>query len=94
MHSEEECKASTRFRNCGGPHQSDSRDCQARPNKFGLAKKEQLAVIRQVEQERFSEAARATAAAKRAEEAIIASNKDVSMAGVSGFGVLEFGEEV
>ena len=56
-------------------------------------KKEQLAIIRQVEQRRFTEVARVRAAAKRVKEAIIASNKDVSMAEVSGFGVLE-SEEV
>ena len=36
MHSEEECKASTRCRNCGGPHLSDPQDFQARTNKSNV----------------------------------------------------------
>ena len=94
MHSEEECKALSQCRNCGGPHRSDFRDCLARPNKNGPVTKEQLAFIRQVEQGKFAKAARAQAAARRAEEAILAAAKDVSMDEATGFGVLESEEEV
>ncbi|CCU82299.1 putative effector protein [Blumeria hordei DH14] len=83
MHSESECKALTRCRNCGGPHRSDSRACLARPNKSGP-----------IQQGEFAKVARFRAAGKRAEEAIMASAKDVSMAEGSGFGILESEEEV
>ncbi|CCU75458.1 EKA-like protein [Blumeria hordei DH14] len=94
MHSEAECKALTRCRNCGGPHRSDSRDCKVRPRKSGPVTKEQLARIRQIEQGEFAKVARARAAAERAEEAIIAAAKDVSMAEATGFGALGAEEEV
>ena len=94
MHSEEECKALTKCRNCGGPHRSDFQDCLARPSKNGPVTKEQLAFIRQVEQGKFAEVARARVAARRAEEAILAAAKDVSMDEATGFGVLESEEEV
>lgn len=76
------------------PHLSDSRDCRARPHKFGSVDKEQLEAISQVEHGRFTEAARAENAAKRVEKAIIAFNKDVSMAEGLDFGVLESEAEV
>ncbi|CCU82036.1 EKA-like protein [Blumeria hordei DH14] len=94
MHSESECKALTRCRNCGGPHRSDSRACLARPSKSGPVPKEQLARIRQIQQGEFAKVARFRAAAKRAEEATMASTKDVSMAEGSGLGILESEEEV
>ena len=94
MHSEVECKALTRRRNCGGPHRSDSRHRQARPRKDGPVTKEQLAAIRRVEQERYADFARVKAAYKKDEEARNASAKDVSMAEGSGFGILETEEEV
>ena len=94
MHSESECKALTRCRNCGGPHRSDSRACLARPSKSGPVTKEQLARIRQIQQGEFAKVARFRAAAKRAEEATMASTKDVSMAEGSGLGILESEEEV
>lgn len=72
----------------------DSRGCQARLNKLGSISKEQLAIIRQVEHRRFVEATWAKAATKRIEEAIIATNKDVSIAEGSGFRVLASEEEV
>ena len=56
-------------------------------------KKEQLAIIRKVEQGKLAKVARARAVAKRAEEAIIASAKYFSMAEGSGFGALD-SEEV
>ncbi|CCU77048.1 putative effector protein, partial [Blumeria hordei DH14] len=94
MHSEAECKALTKCRNCGGPHRSDSRDCKVRPRISGPVNKEQLARIRQIEQGEFAKVARARAAAERAEEAIIAAAKDVSMAEATGFGALGPEEEV
>ncbi|CCU74339.1 putative effector protein [Blumeria hordei DH14] len=94
MHSEAECKALTKCRNCGGPHRSDSRACLARPSKSGPVPKEQLARIRQIQQGEFAKVARARAAAKKAEEAIIAAAKDVSMAEATGFGALGSEEEV
>ena len=93
MHSDAECRALTKCHNCWGPHRSDSRDCQARPRKSRPVTKEQLAWIRQIMQGEFTEVARARAAAKKAEEAIIAAAKNVSMAEVTGFGVLESEEE-
>ena len=48
MHAQEECKALTRCRNCGGPHRSDSVKCLARPNRAGAPTKEQLKIYRQV----------------------------------------------
>ena len=93
MHSEAECKALTKCHNCGGPHRSDSRASQVRPKKSGSVTKEQLAWIRQIEQGEFSKVAGARAAAKKAEEAIIAAAKDVSMAEATGFGVLGSEEE-
>ena len=76
MHSEAECKALTKCRNCGGP-----------------VTKEQLAWICHIEQVEFAKVARARAAAKRAEEAIMAAAKDVSMAEATGFDVLESEKE-
>ena len=87
MHSEAECKALTKCRNCGGPHRSDSRICQVRPSKSGPVTKEQLARIRHIQQGEFAKVARARAAAKRAEETIMVSAKDVSMAEGSGLGI-------
>ncbi|CCU80399.1 EKA-like protein [Blumeria hordei DH14] len=60
----------------------------------GPVAKDQLAWTRHLEQGKFSKVARTRAAAKRAEEAIIASAKDVSMAEATGFATLEFEEEV
>ena len=94
VHSEEKCKALTKCRNCCRPHRSNFRDCLARPSKNGPVTKEQLACILQVEQGMFAKVARARAAARRAEEAIIAAAKDVSMDEATGFGVLESEEEV
>ncbi|CCU78249.1 EKA-like protein [Blumeria hordei DH14] len=94
MHSESECKALTKCRNCGGPHRSDYRDCQVRPRKSGPVTKEQLARIRHLDQGKFTVAARARAAAKKAEEAIVAAAKDVAMAEATGFGMLGSEEEV
>ena len=93
MHSETECKALTHCRNCGGPHRFDSRDCQARPRKSGLVTKEQLAWIRHLMQGKYTEVARARAAAKKSEKAIVAAAKNASMAEAIGFGVLEPEEE-
>ena len=56
--------------------------------------KEQLAWIRHIDQGEFSKVARARAAAKKAEEVIIAAAKDVSMAEATGFGSLEAEEGV
>ena len=94
MQSEADCKALTKCRNCGGPHRSDSWDCQVRFRKSGPVTKEQLAWIRHLEQGKFAEAARARAAAKKAEEAIVAAAKDTAMAEATGFGVLGPEEEV
>ena len=55
--------------------------------------KEQLLWICHIEQRKFVKVVQARAIAKRAEEAIIASAKDVSMAEGSGFGALESEEE-
>lgn len=48
MHAEDECRAPTRCRNCGGPHRSDSVKCLARLNRAGAPTKEQLKIYRQV----------------------------------------------
>ncbi|CCU80163.1 EKA-like protein [Blumeria hordei DH14] len=80
-------RALTKYRHCRGPHRSDSMIFQARPKKSGPVTKEQLAWIHHIEQGEFTKVARARAAAKRAEEAIIAAAKDVPMAEATG---LEF----
>lgn len=54
---------------------------------WGTVDKEQLAVIRRVEQTRFSEVVRTIAAVKRAEATIIANAKYISMVEGSGFGL-------
>lgn len=56
--------------------------------------KEQLATIRQYGQREYAAAARAKAAARKAEEAAKAATIDVSMEEGTGFGVLNFEEEV
>ncbi|KHJ34807.1 putative eka-like protein [Erysiphe necator] len=71
MHPEEECKALTKCRNCGGPHRSDSRKCLARPTKAGKPTKEQLQVIRIAGQREFDAVNRARAAVDRAKAACI-----------------------
>ncbi|KHJ30326.1 putative eka-like protein [Erysiphe necator] len=71
MHLEEECKALTKCRNCGGPHRSDSRKCLARPTKAGKPTKEQLQVIRIAGQREFDAVNRARAAVDRAKAACI-----------------------
>ena len=94
MHSEAKCKAPIRCRNCGGPHRSDSWLCEARANKFGPVKKEQLAIIRKVEQKRLADYARIKAAAEIVCEAIYGLKKDAYMPDRSGCGILESKEEV
>ncbi|CCU82344.1 putative effector protein [Blumeria hordei DH14] len=94
MHSEAECKAPTRCRNCGGPHRSDSRSCRARPNKSGPVKKEQLAIIRKLEQKNHADYARIKAAAEKTIEEIYGAKNDVCMSDGSGFGILDSEEEV
>ncbi|KAI1007089.1 hypothetical protein K3495_g1121 [Podosphaera aphanis] len=47
MHVQDECKALTRCRTCGGPHRSDSVKCLARPNRAGAPTKESLKIYRQ-----------------------------------------------
>ena len=94
MHSKAECKASSRCRNCGGPHRSFSRDCQARPNKLGPVEKKLLEAIHRSEHLLYAKTALAKVAAKREEEAIIASNRHVFMVEGSDYGVLESEEEV
>ena len=54
---EEDCRALTKCRNCGGPHRSDSRTCLARPTKNGARpSNEQLEVIRQYAQKAYGKA--------------------------------------
>ncbi|KAI1005294.1 hypothetical protein K3495_g2928 [Podosphaera aphanis] len=76
MHSERECEAPTRCRNSGGPHRSESRNCQARPEWTGPLTKEQLTTIRQHAQREYAAVARVKAAAERAEITSIAASKD------------------
>lgn len=89
MHSEAECKAVTRCRDCRGSHRSDLWVWIRRPNKLGQVKKEQLAVICKIEQGRLAESTRVKAVAEKAYEAIHDSMKDVCMTDRSGFGILE-----
>lgn len=86
MHYERECEASTRCRNCGGPHRSDSRICQARPIRTGPATIELLNTIRKYGQREHAAVIRAKAAAKRAEVAADATSKDIPMAQETSFG--------
>ena len=94
MHSETEWKAPTRCRNCGGPHRSESRYFKARPSKFGPVKKEQLAIIRKIEQKNHADFTPIRAAAGIAIQAIHGTKNDVYMSEGSGFGILESEEEV
>ncbi|KHJ31610.1 putative eka-like protein [Erysiphe necator] len=47
-HTEDLCIAATKYRNCGGPHRSDSHRCLARPTRSGAPTKEQIQKFRQV----------------------------------------------
>lgn len=93
MHSEEDCKTSTRCRSCGGPHRLFSRDCRARLNKFGPVDKKQPEAIRQAEHIFYAQVACAKAVAKRVEGVIVALTKDISMAEGSVCRVLKSEEE-
>ncbi|KAI0996172.1 hypothetical protein K3495_g12005 [Podosphaera aphanis] len=83
MHSATECQAPTKCRNCGGPHRSESRNCQARPTRTGPVTKEQLPVIRQYRQREFAVVARAKAA-----------TVDVLMDEGTSFGVVDSEEQI
>ncbi|KHJ34876.1 putative eka-like protein [Erysiphe necator] len=61
-HSEDLCIATTKCRNCGGPHRSDSRRCLARPTRSGAPTKEQMKAFRQAGEREFQAVLRAKAA--------------------------------
>ncbi|KHJ32366.1 putative eka-like protein [Erysiphe necator] len=71
MHSINEYLAPTKYRNCGGPHRSVSRNCLARSSRSGPVSKDQLKTIRQMGQREYHAKIRAEAAAIRAEAAEI-----------------------
>ncbi|KHJ33347.1 putative eka-like protein [Erysiphe necator] len=58
--------ASTKCRNCGGPHRSDSRRCLARPTRSGAPTKEQLKNYRQAGEREFQALLRAKVAEESA----------------------------
>ena len=95
FHATRGCSRAPACRNCGSNMHSED-ECKAHTkcrNCGGPVTKEQLAWTRHIEQGKFAGVGRARAAAKRAEETIIAAAKDVSTAEATGFGVLESEEE-
>ncbi|KHJ36125.1 putative eka-like protein [Erysiphe necator] len=66
MHTQDNCKAATRCRNCRGPHRSDSRRCLARPTRHGAPTKEQLRAYRQAGNREFQATIRARVAEEKA----------------------------
>ncbi|KAI0994490.1 hypothetical protein K3495_g13692 [Podosphaera aphanis] len=62
MHYQESCRASTKCRNFGSPHRSDSDRCLARPTRAGPPSKEQLKVYRQAGEREYQAFARARVA--------------------------------
>ncbi|KHJ33414.1 putative eka-like protein [Erysiphe necator] len=56
------CMATTKCRNCGGPHRSDSLRCLARPTRLGTPTKEQMKTYRQAGEREFQAVLRARAA--------------------------------
>ncbi|KHJ30755.1 putative eka-like protein [Erysiphe necator] len=77
-HSEGLCMATTKCRNCGGPHRSDSRRCLARPTRSGAPTKEQMKAFRQAGEREFQAVLRAKAAEESATSA-----KDFSVGKIS-----------
>ena len=75
MHTENDCKALTKCKNCGGPHRSDSHKCLARPTRSGGPTKEQLKTFRTVGEREYQAVARAKAAEQRA----LASEDNISI---------------
>lgn len=78
MHIQNECKALTKCRNCGGSHRSDSTRCLARPNRAGAPTKEQLKIYRQMGDREYQAVVRAKAAEAKATAAEEASNVSAS----------------
>ncbi|KHJ31956.1 putative eka-like protein [Erysiphe necator] len=66
MHTQDNFKATTRCRNCGGPHRSDSRRCLARPTCHGAPTKEQLRAYRQAGDREFQATIRARVVEEKA----------------------------
>ncbi|KAI1005700.1 hypothetical protein K3495_g2517 [Podosphaera aphanis] len=66
MHCQESCRAPTKYRNCGGPHRSDSHKYLVRPTRAGPPSKEQLKVYRQAGEREYLAFARARSAEERA----------------------------
>ncbi|POS84361.1 hypothetical protein EPUL_004953 [Erysiphe pulchra] len=60
MHLQNDCKAFTKCKNCGGPHRSDSHKCLARSSRYGGPTKEQLKSFRIIGEAKVAEQ-RATA---------------------------------
>ncbi|KHJ33125.1 putative eka-like protein [Erysiphe necator] len=61
-HLEDISMATTKCRNCRGPHRSDSRRCLARPTRLGTPTKEQMKTYRQAGEREFQAVLRARAA--------------------------------
>lgn len=76
------------------PYGSDSRFCEARPNKSSSVKKEQLAIILNVERKNHADYARVKVAAEIAIQAIYGSKNDVYISDGSGLVILESEEGV
>ncbi|POS84556.1 hypothetical protein EPUL_004152 [Erysiphe pulchra] len=70
-HLEDVCMATTKCRNCGGPHRSESRRCLARPNRAGAPTKEQIKKFRQTGEREYQAVLQAKAAEKSAASAEI-----------------------
>lgn len=65
-HNEDVCMAPIKFKNCWGPHRSDSQKCLARPTQTGQPTKEQLQAIRKAGDPELQAVARAKAAERKA----------------------------
>ncbi|POS87559.1 hypothetical protein EPUL_000920 [Erysiphe pulchra] len=66
MHSQNDCKAFTKRKNCGGPHRSDSHKFLARPSRYGGPTKEQLKSFHKIGEREYQAVARTKAAEQRA----------------------------
>ncbi|KAI1008088.1 hypothetical protein K3495_g138 [Podosphaera aphanis] len=76
IHTQDTRQAFTRYRDCGGPHRSDSHRCLARPTRSGSPTKEQLKNFLQAGNREYQTVVRAKAAEARASIAEEAANAE------------------
>ncbi|KHJ35571.1 putative eka-like protein [Erysiphe necator] len=65
-HTADNCMATTKCRNCGGPHRADSRRCLACPMRSSAPTKEQLKTYRQMREREYNAVQRARVAEEKA----------------------------